>query len=180
MYNVYVGVCLAEKMRKGVALMLNEKVTVIIGGKNYRLRTDNSKQLYAAALDVDSRLAEYCDADRDMRKEDAAVLAALDCYNELNELKSKCAEYALELEKTKKTENDAKSALEENKRLKEDNEKLKSIKSDYDKLSKRFSELEGKNEQLAETLKEANAKAAECNSLKKEADNAQKTSSDLA
>ncbi len=57
--------------------MLNEKVTVVICGKNYRLRTDNSKQLFAAAADVDSRITGYCGEDSNIGKEDAAVLAAL-------------------------------------------------------------------------------------------------------
>ena len=62
--------------------MLNAKVTVVISGKNYRWRTDNSKQLIAAASDVDARISGYCGTDHNMGKEDAAVLAALDCYNE--------------------------------------------------------------------------------------------------
>ncbi|MDE6726468.1 MAG: cell division protein ZapA, partial [Oscillospiraceae bacterium] len=93
--------------------MLNEKVTVVICGKNYRLRTDNAKQLYAAATDVDVRITEYCGADHNMGKEDAAVLAALDCFNELNEFKAKCAALSAETEKLKKNEAAAKTALEE-------------------------------------------------------------------
>lgn len=159
--------------------MLNEKVTVVICGKNYRLRTDNSRQLFAAAADVDMKISAYCDNDHNMRKEDAAVLAALDCFNDLNELKTKCAQLASEVGTLTKSIEQANAAIEENKKLKEDVASLKNAKDELAKLTKRFSELEGKNEQLAETLKEANAKAAECNSLKKEADEAKKVSTEL-
>ncbi|MDE6733303.1 MAG: cell division protein ZapA, partial [Oscillospiraceae bacterium] len=159
--------------------MLNEKVTVVICGKNYRLRTDNSRQLFAAAADVDMKISAYCDNDRNMRKEDAAVLAALDCYNDLNELKTKYAQLTSEVGTLTKSIEQANAAIEENKKLKEDVASLKNAKDELAKLTKRFSELEGKNEQLAETLKEANAKAAECNSLKKEADEAKKVSTEL-
>ena len=101
--------------------MLNEKVTVVICGKNYRLRTDNSKQLFVAADYVDARITGYCDADANMGKDDAAVLAALDCFNELTELKTKYAQLTSELDRMKKTEEATKSALEENKKLREEN-----------------------------------------------------------
>ncbi len=159
--------------------MLNEKVTVVICGKNYRLRTDNSRQLFAAAADVDMKISAYCDNDHNMRKEDAAVLAALDCFNDLNELKTKCAQLASEVGTLTKSIEQANAAIEENKKLKEDAASLKTAKDELARLTKRFSELEGKNEQLAETLKEANAKAAECNTLKKEADEAKKVSAEL-
>ncbi len=145
--------------------MLNEKITITVCGKNYRLVTDNSGLLIEAAKDVERRIEEYCQNGSDWGKEDAAVFTALDCTNEIAELKAQCASLAAEVNRLKIGEEAAKSAQAENRSLKEENLSLKRTKDDLDKLSKRFSELEGKNEQLAETLKEANAKVAECAAL---------------
>lgn len=159
--------------------MLNEKITITICGKNYRLKTDDSNMLVLAAADVERRITEYCSG-TDMGKEDAAVFSALDCCIEVAELKEKCAALSAEVDRLKIGEEAAKSAQAENKALKNENLLLKKSKDELDKLTKRFSELEGKNEQLAETLKDANEKAAECGALKNELENIKKLSDELA
>lgn len=159
--------------------MLNEKITITILGKNYRLVTDNAKLLIEAAQDVERRISEYCQSGSDWGKEDAAVFTALDCTNEIAELKAQCKSLASEVDKLRIGEEAAAKACAENKFLKEENIALKKSKEELDKLAKRFSELEGKNEQLAETLKEANAKAAECAALKKDIEAAKKISDNL-
>ncbi len=159
--------------------MLNEKITITILGKNYRLVTDNAALLMEAAKDVEQRISEYCRSGSDWGKEDAAVFTALDCTNEIAELKAQCKSLAAEVDRLRMGEDAAVKARSENKFLKEENIALKKSKDDLDKLAKRFSELEGKNEQLAETLKEANAKAAECAALKKDIESAKKNSENL-
>ncbi|MDE7363122.1 MAG: hypothetical protein K2N38_14460 [Oscillospiraceae bacterium] len=159
--------------------MLNEKITITVCGKNYKLVTDNSAMLVEAARDLDRRITEYCRSGSDWGKEDAAVFAALDCTNEVAELNAKCKALTAEVNRLKTGEEAAKNAIAENKALKEENIALGKSKEELDKLSKRFSELEGKNAQLAETLKDANAKAAECASLKKDIETAKKTAESL-
>ena len=159
--------------------MLNEKITITICGKNYRLKTDNSEQLIAAAKNVEDRITEYCANVVDLGKEDAAVFSALDCFNELGELKNQCAKLAAEVERLRKGEEAAVKAVEESKALSAENASLKKSKEELDKLTKRFSELEGKNAQLAETLKEANEKAAKVVALEKELSEARKTAEGL-
>ena len=68
--------------------MLNEKITITILGKNYRLVTDNAKLLMEAAGEVERRISEYCRNGSDWGKEDAAVFTALACPNELAALKA--------------------------------------------------------------------------------------------
>lgn len=159
--------------------MLNEKITITVCGKNYKLVTDNSAVLVEAARDLERRIVEYCRSGADWGKEDAAVFAALDCTNEVAELNAKCKALAAEVNRLKTGEEAARNAVAENKTLKEENLALGRAKDELDKLSKRFSELEGKNAQLAETLKEANSKAAECAALKKDIETAAKKADTL-
>lgn len=63
--------------------------------------------------------------------------------------------------------------------MKSENTKLKKTAEEYEKLTKRFSELEGKNEQLAETLKSANEKITDFGLIKKELEDAKKFSDNL-
>ena len=154
--------------------MLNENVVITICGKNYSLRTDNRELLIAAANSVDGKISEYCGENSDISKEDAAVFSALECFNEIEELKAGVSKISAELTRLKAQETEAKKALDENGALKAENEQLLKIKTEFEKLTKRFSELEGKNEQLCETLNDANKQAAEAAALKKQLDEAKK------
>ncbi|MDE7229700.1 MAG: cell division protein ZapA, partial [Oscillospiraceae bacterium] len=93
--------------------MLNEKVTITICGKNYRLKTDNSEQTVAAAKDIEERISGYCSESLSVTKEDASVFAALDCLNELYEMADSCKTLAAEVERLKKGEEAAKKAVDE-------------------------------------------------------------------
>ena len=159
--------------------MLNEKITVTIGGRNYKLVTDNSKILLAAAEKIDKKMEEYCSANIDLRRDDAAVYSALEISNELCELEEMLSSASAEITRLKAAEEKGTAAIEENKKLKADSDELKKLKIEFDKLSKRFSELESKNEQLEETLKAANEKAAESDKLKSKLDESERTISDL-
>lgn len=159
--------------------MLNEKITVTIGGRNYKLVTDNSKILLAAAEKIDKKMGEYCTANIDLRRDDAAVYSALEISNELCEVEEMLSSASAEITRLKAVEEKGTAALEENKKLKADSDELKKLRTEFDKLSKRFSELEGKNEQLADTLKAANEKAAESDKLKLKLDEAERNISDL-
>ena len=159
--------------------MLNETVTITICGKNYRLKTDNSAQTVAAAKDIESKISEYCSESLRVTKEDASVFAALDCLNELYEMKKSCKALAAEAERLQKGEEEAKIAVEKCRELEKENTALKQCREDLEKLTKRFSELEGKNEQLALALKEANVKALKSASLEKALSDAKKGTESL-
>ncbi len=159
--------------------MLNEKITVTIGGRNYKLVTDNSKILLAAAEKIDKKMEEYCTANIDLRRDDAAVYSALEISNDLCEAEEMLSSASAEITRLKAVEEKATASAEENKKLKADSDELKKLKTEFEKLSKRFSELESKNEQLSETLKTANEKAAESDKLKSKLSEAERSISDL-
>lgn len=159
--------------------MLDQTVTITICGKNYRLKTDNIEQITTAVNDLENKFSEYCSESLRFSKEDAAVFTALDFINELYDMKKDCKALAGEIERLKKGEEAAKSAIEKCRALEEENAKLKKSGSDFEKLTKRYSELEGNNEQLALSLKAANDKAAKSAALEKALAEAKKSSDDL-
>lgn len=159
--------------------MLNEKITVTIGGRNYKLVTDNAAFLLEAAEKIDKKMEEYCTDNIDLRRDDAAVYSALEISNELTECAAKLSSANSEIAELKAAEAAGRAAVEENKRLRADSGELKKLKVDFDKLLKRISELEGKNGQLAETLKTANEKASESEKLKSQLALAQQSVSEL-
>ena len=169
----------ALKSGKDCYIMLNENVTITICGKSYRLRTNDSKQLAATAAQVEKMITSYCAANEDLDKYDAAVFAALDCFDEISGLKSRCEEYGRQVSQYEKNESAAAAAVEENKALRTENDSLKKDSRQLTSLQKRFSELEGKNEQLAQTLKDANEKVQQLESVSKERDEAAKRNDTL-
>lgn len=153
--------------------MLNEKITITICGKPYRLRTDNSRQLISMGEEIERRITEYCQS-ASMSKDDAAVFAALDLISDIYALRGEKDKLSKRITALEKGEAAAAAAVEENSRLNFENEVLKKDSEELAKLKKRFIELEGKNSQLADTLKEANERAAEGSRAKNSLEAAEK------
>ncbi|MGN0683066.1 MAG: hypothetical protein ACI4JY_05260, partial [Oscillospiraceae bacterium] len=135
------------------------------------MKTDNAKLLTDSVQKLEKNVANYCSDNAEnlyFDKEMAIILSALDCFNEIEELKASCASLTDELNKLKASDEAGKNAIELNKKLSQENAELKKSANELEKTLKKNSELVGKNEQLAETLKEANEKASNCAKAEKE------------
>ena len=143
--------------------MLNEKVTVTICGKPYNLRTNDTEAIKRHAAEADRRISEYCKLmpNNPDVKEDACVLSVLDMMEELGTATAQRDDLSKKVAALTSTAEKAAAALDENKRLSAENVALMKESEEFEALKKCFSELEGKNAQLAETLSEANSRAAD-------------------
>lgn len=143
--------------------MLNEKVTVTICGKTYNLRTNDTEAIKRHAAEADRRISEYCKLmpNNPDVKEDACVLSVLDMMDELGSTAAQRDDLLKKVTALTSTAEKAAAALDENKRLSTENVALMKENEEFEALKKCFSELEGKNAQLAETLSEANSRAAD-------------------
>ena len=149
--------------------MLKEKVTVTICGKPYNLRTNDAAALIRQAEESDRRITEYCKLmpNNPAPKEDACVFTVLDLLGELDTATAERDDLARRnAGMTADAEKGAK-AVEENQRLNAEITELLKDSAALEKLRKSYSELEGKNAQLAATLREANQRADENGSAKK-------------
>ena len=143
--------------------MLNEKVTVTICGKTYNLRTNDTEAIKRHAAEADRRISEYCKLmpNNPDVKEDACVLSVLDMMDELGSTAAQRDDLLKKVTALTSTAEKAAAALDENKRLSAENVALMKESEEFEALKKCFSELEGKNAQLARTLSEANSRAAD-------------------
>ena len=143
--------------------MLNEKVTVTICGKTYNLRTNDTEAIKHHAAEADRRISEYCKLmpNNPDVKEDACVLSVLDMMDELGSTAAQRDDLLKKVTALTSTAEKAAAALDENKRLSAENVALMKESEEFEALKKCFSELEGKNAQLARTLSEANSRAAD-------------------
>ena len=100
--------------------MLNEKLTIKICGKSFRLKTDNAKLLTDSVQKLEKNVANYCSDNAEnlyFDKEMAIILSALDCFNEIEELKANCASLTDELIMHKTGNEAGKYAIELNRKL---------------------------------------------------------------
>lgn len=154
--------------------MLNEKVTVTICGKAYNLRTDNASSLIRQGEEADRRITEYC-REMSLSKDDACVLTVLDLLGDLDSANAQRDSYAKKNAALVSTAEKGAKALEENKQLASENELLAKDSAALAELRREYTELEGKNAQLTETLSEANERAAQNASAKAELEKSQQT-----
>ena len=104
--------------------MLNEKITVAICGKSYRLITDNIRQLMEDAAAVEKCIKDFCSTDDFREKADAAVLTALNYAGEISEYKAKLALTQGRVAELEKGEAAAKAAAAEHSELKKESAEL--------------------------------------------------------
>lgn len=131
--------------------MLKEKVTVTICGKPYNLRTNDAAALRRQAEESDRRITEYCKLmpNNPAPKEDACVFTVLDLLGELDTASAERDALAKRnSEMTAAAEKGAR-ATEENQRLTAEIKELRKDSVALEALQKSFTELEGKNAQLA-------------------------------
>lgn len=141
--------------------MLNEKVTISICDKSYRLRTDNAKQLIGMSAEVEKRIVDYCAANDSMEKDDAAIFTALDLATEVHALRGECSGLEQNNVSLKKQLDGAALAIEENKALKAASEELKRESTELSQLKKQYESLEKSNAQLSEKLEKAKAEGVD-------------------
>lgn len=147
--------------------MLNEKVTISVCGKSYRLRTDDARLLTSMAAEVEKRITDYCHANGSMEKDDAAIFAALDLLSDIHTLREECSSLEQERDALKKKQADFELSAEEYKALKAASEELKKESSELADLRSRYGDLE-------KELFRLKSKAGSSAKNDKEADNLKK------